>query len=255
MGKFNMIGSREWMNISNGKLSFKEKTQLIKQVLLPATISYSKTFTHKHSTTNSFKLTDIQIPDTAIVKEALSELENTQNQAIINHSWRSYIWGVAIAQNKNWQFDDESLLIASLMHDLGLVEHLDSYTCSCFTFESALRSERLCIKHDYPKDKTDNISNAICLHMNGYLDEDDQNLTKEVILLQQATSCDVIGTDFALFSKQFKEDVLVKYPRSQFNSEMRKLMALESKINPQSRTALMSKAGLPAMIKMNIYKE
>ena len=43
--------------------------------------------------------------------------------------------------------------------------------------------------------------------MNGYLDEDDQNLTKEVILLQQATSCDVIGTDLALFSKQFKEDV------------------------------------------------
>ena len=141
------------------------------------------------------------------------------------------------------------------MHDLGLVEHLDSYTCSCFTFESALRAERLCIKHDYPKDKTDNISNAICLHMNGYLDEDDQNLTKEVILLQQATSCDVIGTDLALFSKQFKEDVLVKYPRSQFNSEMRKLMALESKINPQSRTALMSNSGLPTMIKMNIYKE
>ena len=84
-----MIGSREWMNISNGKLSFKQKTQLIKQVLLPATLSYSKTFTHKDSTTNSFKLTDIQIPDTAIVKEALCELENTQNQAIINHSWRT----------------------------------------------------------------------------------------------------------------------------------------------------------------------
>ena len=72
-----MIGSREWMNISNGKLSFKQKTQLIKQVLLPATLSYSKTFTHKDSTTNSFKLTDIQIPDTAIVKEALSAPYNT----------------------------------------------------------------------------------------------------------------------------------------------------------------------------------
>lgn len=250
-----MIGSRKWMNLSNGKLSFKEKTLLIKQVLAPATLNYSKTFIQKHSTTNSFKLTDIQIPDTAIVKEAFSELENTQNQAIINHSWRSYIWGVGIAHNKNWQFDHESLLIASLMHDLGLVDHLDSYTCSCFTFESALRSEIICIKHDYPKDKINNISDAICLHMNGYLDENDQKLTKEVILLQKATSCDVIGTDLALFSKQFKDDVIEKYPRSQFNLEMRKLMALERKRNPQSRIALMSKAGLPTMIKMNIFRD
>ena len=39
-----MIGSRAWMNLSNGKLSFKEKIQLIKQVLVPATLNYSKTF-------------------------------------------------------------------------------------------------------------------------------------------------------------------------------------------------------------------
>ena len=36
---------------------------------------------------------------------------------------------------------------------------------------------------------------------------------------------------------------------------MRKLIALEKKRNPQSRTALMSKAGLPTMIKMNIFRD
>ncbi len=255
-----MIGSRAWMNLSNGKLSFKEKIQLIKQVLVPATLNYSKTFIKKPTTTNTFQRTDLQIPDTTIVKEAIVELEQTHHQAIINHSWRSYIWGVAIAQNKHWQLDGESFLIASLMHDIGLVNqslggHLEPFSCLCFTFESALRSESLCARHHYPKEKTHNISEAICLHMNGYLDENDQNLTKEVLLLQKATSCDVIGTDLALFSNQFKEDVLVKYPRAQFNSEMRKLMTLEAKRNPHSRTALMSKAGLPTMIKMNIFKE
>lgn len=39
-----MIGSREWMDLSNGKLSFKEKTQMIRTVLLPAVLGYSKTF-------------------------------------------------------------------------------------------------------------------------------------------------------------------------------------------------------------------
>ncbi len=250
-----MIGSREWMTLNNGKLNFKEKVQLIKQVLVPATLSYSKTFLKQPKNTQPIELKDIHIPDTAIVKEAIAELQSAQNQAIINHSWRSYIWGVAIAQLKNRQFDEESLLIASLMHDVGLADHQTQYSCQCFTLESALRSESLCAKHDFPQYKTDNISDAICLHMNGYLDENNQHLSKEVLLLQKATTCDVIGTDLALFSTQFKDEVLVKYPRAQFNSEMRRLISIEAKRNPQSRTALMSKLGLPMMIRMNIFKE
>ncbi|RZG44154.1 HD domain-containing protein [Acinetobacter wuhouensis] len=250
-----MIGSREWMTLSNGKLSFKEKVQLIKQVLIPATLSYSKTFSKQPENTQQFELKNIHIPDTAIIKEAITELNNTKHQAIINHSWRSYIWGVAIAQSKDWQFDEESLLIASLMHDVGLADHQAQYSCQCFTLESALRSESLCAKHDFPQDKTDNISDAICLHMNGYLFENNQHLSKEVLLLQKATSCDVIGTDLALFSTPFKDEVLAQYPRHHFNTQFKRLLKTEVKRNPQSRTALMSKLGLPMMIQMNIFKE
>lgn len=65
----------------------------------------------------------------------------------------------------------------------------------------------------------------------------------------------MIGTDLALFSTSFKDEILDKYPRAQFNREMRKLISIETKRNPQSRTALMSKLGLPMMIQMNIFKE
>ena len=250
-----MIGSREWMNLSNGKLNFREKTQLIKQVLVPATLNYSKTFIKQSKNPQHFELKNIQIPDTPIVKEAIFELENTQNQAIIHHSLRSYIWGVAIAQIQDWQFDEESLLIASLMHDLGLVEHLEHYSCQCFTFESTLRSESLCVKHHYPKDKIDNISNAICLHMNGHLDKNNQNLSKEVLLLQKATSCDVIGTNLGQLSITFRDEVFSRHPRSKFNTIFEKLLKAETKRNSGSRTALLSKLGLPLMIKMNPFKE
>lgn len=250
-----MIGSRTWMNTSNGKLSFKEKTQLIKQVLVPATLNYGKTFRKANHDSTSFTLDSFQIPDTAIVKEAMDELEQTASQAIINHSWRSYFWAIAIAHTKQWQFDQESLVISCLMHDLGLVNHLDQYACQCFSFESALRAETLCSKHHYPKDKMDNISNAICLHMNGSLDESDHSLSKEVLLLQKATSCDVIGTDLSLFSNSFKNKILTQYPRVHFNSEMRKLISIEAKRNPQSRTALMHTLGLSSMIQMNIFKD
>lgn len=250
-----MIGSREWMNLSNGNLSFKEKAQLIKTVLLPALTGYGKTFLKPDAAPIALKLKDFKIPDTAIVKEAIAELEQTQSKAIIHHSWRTYIWGVAIAQKNHWQFDDESFLIASLMHDLGLVEHLEQYSCECFAFESALRAESLCSKHHYPQQKTDNISEAICMHLNGYIDENDDSLFKEVILLQKATSCDVIGTDLSKFSTTFRDEVLAAYPRFKFNTEMCRLIAIEAQRNPKSRTALTLQVGLPLMIRMNIFKE
>lgn len=250
-----MIGSRERMSLSNGKLSFKEKTQMIRAVLLPAVLGYGKTFLKPGANPIQLKLTDFKIPDTAIVKEAITELEHTDSKAIINHSWRTYIWGLAMADSKKWQIDEESFAVASLMHDLGLVEHLEQYSCQCFTFESALRAENLCSKHHYPKEKTDNISEAICMHLNGYLNENDQNLSKEVILLQKATSCDVIGTDLSTFSTAFKDEVLAEYPRFNFNTEMRKLIKIEAQRNPKSRTALTLQVGLPLMIQMNIFKE
>lgn len=250
-----MIGSRKWMEINQGSLSFKEKINLIKQTLLPITYKYSKTFIQSHIQPARIAIQDVRIPDTPIVKEAIAELENTRDQAIFHHSWRSFFWGAGIAQSKDWQFDQESFLIACLMHDLGLVAHLDQYSCHCFTYESALRSERLCLKHRYDESRTKIISEAICLHMNGYLDESNQNLPIEALLLHQATSCDVIGTDYVRLSKTYAEDVLTEHPRTQFNSHFKKLLHKESLNHPQSRTALLSGLGLPYMIQLNIFKE
>ncbi|OTG80401.1 hypothetical protein B9T27_13510 [Acinetobacter sp. ANC 4648] len=252
-----MIGSREWMNISHGQLSIKEKIKLINQVLMPASFAFSKTFFQQMPSDTALEFNEFQIPDTAIVKEAMIELEHCGSLSVINHSWRSYFWAAAIAKCKTWDVNHESLLIASLIHDLGLVDDTVAYNeqCKCFTYASALHAEDLCKKHHYPEDKTENISNAICLHINGYLDENDPNLTKEVLLLQKATACDVIGTDFAELKQSYREDVLTQYPRENFNDEMQRLLKKEAQRNPKSRTALMCKSGLPMMIKMNIFKQ
>lgn len=252
-----MIGSREWMNNRHGQLSIKEKIKLINQVLMPASFAFSKTFLQQTPSQTPLELTEFQIPDTALVKEAILELDNCGSFSIINHSWRSYFWAIAIAKCKTWHIDHESVLIASLIHDLALVdEKIQNHAqCKCFTYASALHAEALCQKHDYPQDKTENISNAICLHMNGYLDEHDTSLSKEVLILQKATACDVIGTDLGILQTSYRDEVLAQYPRAQFNDVMRTLIKREAKQNPKSRTALMSASGLSTMIKMNIFKE
>lgn len=115
-----MLGDRAWMTLTQGKLNFKDKITLLKKFILPAAFNFAKSQCNVTSTSHHLTRQEIKIPDTAIVKDALFELEQTHCQATILHSWRCYFWGVAIAQNKQWQFDDEIFLIASLLHDVAL---------------------------------------------------------------------------------------------------------------------------------------
>ncbi len=57
------------------------------------------------------------------------------------------------------------------------------------------------------------------------------------------------------FPYLFRNEILEKYPRKQFNKEFIELIDLESKNVPNSRTSLLSSLGLPLMIKSNLYEE
>jgi len=249
-----MIGSRIWMKTSNGKLSTGEKIKLINRTLIPSVFAYSKTFFQPYNRSNQLNLQDYLVPDTPIVQEVISELNQCSSVEIIQHSWRCYFWGIAVANTKNWQFDHESYLIASLMHNVGLADPQANFSCQCFTLESALRSEAICQKNSYEIEKTQNISDAICLHMNGYLDEHDSNISKESLLLQKATSFDVIGSELNLFNYSFVKQVLKKYPRDNFKNEMKSLIKKECLKNPYSRTALFKTLGLPTMITLSRHE-
>lgn len=88
--------------------------------------------------------------------------------------------------------------------------------------------------------------------MNGHIPEDNDS---EVILLQQGASCDVVGDKFFTLPKDYRSEVLEKYPRLRFNSEFKKLLAEERKTVKSSRTKLLSQLGLPMMISMNPFGE
>ncbi|MFX4978951.1 phosphohydrolase, partial [Acinetobacter baumannii] len=53
----------------------------------------------------------------------------------------------------------------------------------------------------------------------------------------------------------FRNEILEKYPRNQFNKEFIKLINLERKNVPSSRTDLLYDLGLPLLIKSNLYNE
>lgn len=251
--KTKRIGSYHWMQATNSQLSFKEKIKLIQKIMLPSVMASIKINYFRFKPSHDFDIDQIVIPDTQMVKVALDELEAKANISIYNHSWRTYFWGAALGNIQKQQFDHESLLIASLFHDIGLTEqHIHIKGCNCFTYESAKQFELKAREHSFDEKKSEVIKDAICLHMNGYIDHSDP---AEITLLQQGASCDVISDGLYKLPLSFQKEILEKYPRKQFNKEFIELVNLESKNVPNSRTSLLSSLGLPLMIKSNLFKE
>ena len=246
-----MIGDYQWVQKTQGRLTFKEKFRLIQSILMPVTVSFIRSGITSRKHCSAPQISDIVIPDSNIVKEAFRELEYAQNPSVTAHSLRTYFMGTAIAHQKKWQFDQEDFAVASFMHDLGLVSELSLHACHCFTLESAKQAEILCQKHNYSEQKIQNICDAICLHMNGHLDENDETLSKEILMLQKATACDVTGANLHLIPAAFTDQLLDRYPRDHFLSDFKTLIQQESTRHPHSRTALLNKAGLGLMIQLN----
>ena len=104
----------------------------------------------------------------------------------------------------------------------------------------------------YPVEKADIVAEMICLHMNGYLDENERIESR---LLQQGAAYDVIGARFYQLNNDYRHQVLQQYPRQNFNQVMTGLMAQEAARNPRSRTALLRQLGLPLIIRLNPFEE
>ncbi len=64
----------------------------------------------------------IQIPDSALARDATEFVQDTSTQLLYDHSRRVFLWGSLLGQERGLTFDPELLYIGAMFHDVGLVE-------------------------------------------------------------------------------------------------------------------------------------
>jgi HD domain len=156
-----------------------------------------------------------ELPNTPAGTAALSVATRYCSPALLNHSIRSYLWGVMYARAHGIAFDDELYYVSALLHDAGLTEPFDSHS---LPFEEAGGNLAWVfgVAAGWPKARAARIEHIIVTHMRADVSAAED---AESHLLQVATAWDVAGRRPEEFSEASRKSVLDRYPRLDFATE------------------------------------
>ncbi len=249
------IGRQAWMQQKLGDLSLQDRVALLRHSLFPVLKQSLKMYAlaHRKSTSKlDLNLTDLQLPDSSDVQQALEKMQSCSSVALQNHCLRTWYFAAGFAKIQSLKPDAELLAVSCLLHDLGMTEPYAEHqpNCRCFAGQGAYAARDWAIERAWQPPRADQLFDAIAMHMNPYVAPTEGT---EAHLLQQAASCDVIGSRGFEFSTLFRQQLQQRYPRLNFNQEMLEFIQQEATQRPKSRTAMVVQSGLKQMIKLNPY--
>lgn len=178
-------------------------------------------------------LEDIKIPDTQIAKEATEMVEQCSPQFLVNHSIRTYCFGVALAGQLRLKPDLEILYLGAIMHDLGVVSPYDKQPGS-FEVNGAKAARDFMIDKGEASSKANLVHEAIALHSAVGIAHKRE---PEIALVHYGAGIDVIGFRAEDISPKTRETIVAAYPRHQFKKEFTRALDLQVEQKPDCHIA------------------
>jgi predicted HD phosphohydrolase len=247
------VGSLEWARRTHGRLSARDRAELIAQGVRRQARSMIPRLGSRAAA--ALDVDGYRPPDTAVAREAEERCREASSPAIEAHCYRTHLWGVVIGREEGVGCDEEVLYVASLTHDLGLTEAYRGHDpeAACFALDSASACGELIDRHSWDRERSAAAREAITLHLNAHVAPSDG---PEAYLLQLGAALDVTGYRFGDVERATRAAVLAKHPRQGMKDEFKRLMDEELVRHPDSRPAFFTKRlGFKRMIERAPFDE
>jgi hypothetical protein len=240
-GRMTRPGSLSWSSRTSGQLSDVERRQLLVP-LASAHLSNALGRTAMLLRLNSGRRVDVPVralhqPSSALTRAAEQQAKERLSPALLNHAYRCYLFGAALASLEQIEVDRELLFAAAMLHDTGLATPVKDVD---FTLASVRVAHQVSETVGLSDAATETLGNAITLHHSPDVTLADGPVA---YLMSAGASLDVIG----LRSWQLPSDLLRKAtaerPRHGFKREFRALWAAQAKAVPQGRARLLQRYG------------
>jgi hypothetical protein len=152
----------------------------------------------------------IQLPDSAIVRKAMQLAQNAYPLYLLNHSIRTFLLGSLVGRVRGQHFDEEILLLACILHDLGLTDRYQGDLP--FEIQGAQAARQFLQENAYSENKIQLVWDGIAMHPLAI----GQFKQPEVALVGEGAGADVLGPDLSEIKKADVDEVVKAFPRLGF---------------------------------------
>jgi hypothetical protein len=160
-------------------------------------------------------ISGVKIPESKMANEVTEFIRDTESEMLYRHSVRVFLWGALAGQRDEKRFDAELLYVASMFHDLGLVDRFHNSHLR-FEVDGANAARDFLRGHGISEQEIEKVWLAIALHTTPGIPE---HLSPEVALVNVGAVMDIVGRGYDRFEPDQRNAVLAAYPRdSHFNA-------------------------------------
>ncbi|HEY6469940.1 MAG TPA: HD domain-containing protein [Candidatus Dormibacteraeota bacterium] len=190
----------------------------------------------------------ITLPGTPVCDAAVEVVTTYASPALVNHSLRSYIWGVSYAERQDIAFDAELLFVAAMLHDIGLVPEFDSHTVP---FEEAGGHVAWVFGAGagWPVARRQRVAEIIVRHM---WNDVDVASDPEGHVLELATGLDISGRHPEWWPEELRGVVLAALPRLGLREEFLGCFQEQARRKPESTAGQAVASGIAARLAANV---
>lgn len=185
----------------------------------------------------AYDVARLPIPDSAIARQAEDLCRESASPMLVNHSLRTYAWGMILAARDGLRPDPELFYVASMLHDLALTERFRGYDAMpCFGARAAILAQDWARERGWSDDRCGRLADAICLHLNVTVPAE---RGPEAQMLQAGAGLDVIGLRYGDLSAETIAAVVSRHPRHAMKQQASPLFRAEA--YPGTRTRLLDR--------------
>ena len=192
-----------------------------------------------------YDLNEVHLPDSRLARDAQELARESLSPFLLNHSYRVYLFGLALAGLDAVEVDEELVFVASMLHDLNLGHPTAGH---CFPVVGAERAERFALERDVSPHRGRRIGAEICGHVTvgGY-----ENLADEGGFVGAGAVCDLMGLRLDELDPEWVSQVLKREPRPEFKGQLCAAWQQESRAVPDGRARWLARyAVLPTLVRI-----
>jgi hypothetical protein len=184
------------------------------------------------------------VPDTAFAREAEEACAELPRE-LVGHSYRTWLFGRALAAVDRRELEDELFYCGALLHDHGIAAPVRARD---FTLGSVDRTLACASAAGVADERAALLADAICVHTTPGV-----NVERDGALgcyLQWGAMVDGAGLRVWDVAPANVQEVLRRHPRGDFKRSLVRMVHAEARAVPGGRFALLARCGLPLAVRM-----